>query len=155
GLSLPFPFTARDAITFPMAEPQRFTATVRRVWMETPRLTGVSLHVPEGVTRTYVRPGQYVVLHAPDGKKVFLVIASPPGDPEHLDLLLGEAAKEKLAPVEQMTLPIDAAAGNGFPIEIAKDHDVLLFATGSAIAAMRPVVEVIRRHRSDYRRVVL
>lgn len=118
-------------------------------------MTGVELEVPDEVTNAYVKPGQYLVLHAKDGKKVFIVIASPPGTPRLLDLLLGEAALEKLQPVAGQTIEVDAAAGNGFPIDIAKGNDVLLFATGSAIAAMRPVIEMIRQNRADYGRVTL
>jgi sulfhydrogenase subunit gamma (sulfur reductase) len=111
--------------------------------------------VPEEVTASHVKPGQYVVLHTDDGKKVFIVIASPPGTPGELEVLLGEAAKDKVKPVEGMSIAIEPAAGNGFPIDVAKGNDVLLFATGSAIAAMRPVIEMIRTNRADYGRVTL
>jgi NAD(P)H-flavin reductase len=134
-------------------EPKRFHAFVRRVWSETPKLTGVELEVPAEVVGAYERPGQYVVLYGPDGKKVFIVIASPPGD--RFELLLGAAAREKLAPAEGNKLEIEAPAGKGFPMDVAKGNDVVLFATGSAIAAIRPVIEVIRRTRGEYGRVTL
>jgi sulfhydrogenase subunit gamma (sulfur reductase) len=138
-----------------MTEPKRFSAIVRRVWKETPALTGVLLEVPADVTASYAKPGQYVVLHTKDGKKVFIVIASPPGEPATIELLLGQAALEKLMPVEGQELMIEGAAGNGFPIDVAKGNDVVLFATGSAIAAIRPVIEIIRKNRADYGRVTL
>lgn len=138
-----------------MTEPKRFNAIVRRVWKETPKLTGILLEVPADVTGTYTKPGQYVVLHAADGRRVYIVIASAPGEPTLIELLLGEQARERLAPVEGLEIPIEPAAGNGFPLDVAKGYDVVLFATGSAIAAMRPVIEMIRKNRSDYGRVTL
>jgi NAD(P)H-flavin reductase len=138
-----------------MTEPKRFSATIRRVWKETPRLTGVALEVPEDVTRAYERAGQYVVLHSQDGKKVYIVIASAPGAPKEIDVLLGEAAVEKLKPIEGGTLDLEAAAGAGFKLDDVKGSDVLLFGTGSAIAALRPLISTIRRNRADYGRVTL
>ncbi|MCK6551219.1 hypothetical protein L6R52_35620 [Myxococcota bacterium] len=130
-------------------------AVVRRVWAETPKLTGLVLEVPEAVAKGYAQPGQYVVLHTPAGKRVFLALTSAPGEAHALELLLAEQAMRDLMPHEGQSIPMEAPAGKGFPIELAKGRDVLLFAVGSAIGAMRSVVEVIRKHRTDFAKVTL
>jgi sulfhydrogenase subunit gamma (sulfur reductase) len=130
-------------------------ALIRRVWRETPTLTGVLLEVPEEVAKQYTRPGQIVVLRPNDADKVYLAIASSPGEAAAIELLLGGAAMEKVKAKEGAEVLLDPPSGKGFPVEMASGKDVLLFAVGSAIAPIRPVVQMIRRNRSDYGRVVL
>ncbi len=133
----------------------RVNAVVRRVWRETPRLTGVVLEVPEAVAKQYTRPGQIVVLHANQRDKVYLAISSAVGEAAAIELLLGPGAVDKIHPVEGATIEIDPPSGKGFPIETASGKDVLLFAVGSALAPIRAVIHAIRKNRSDYGRVVL
>lgn len=133
--------------------PEVERAIIRRVWPETERLTGVVLEVSEEAARRYRRPGQIVVLRPPSGKRVYLVITSAPGEARALELLLGEQAVRDVAPSEGAEVDLERPSGPGFPLELAKGSDVLLFGIGSAIAALRPLVEVIRRHRDDYGRV--
>jgi NAD(P)H-flavin reductase len=131
------------------------SGVVRRVWRETPKLTGVVLEVSDEIAKQYTRPGQIVVLRPIDTDKVYLAIASSPGEANALELLLGGAAAEKVRPVEGMKLAFDPPSGKGFPVEMAAGKDVLLFAVGSALAPIRPLVQMIRKNRSDYGRVLL
>jgi sulfhydrogenase subunit gamma (sulfur reductase) len=129
-------------------------ALVRRVWRETPQLNGVLLEVSDDVAKQYTRPGQVVVLRPNDKDKVYLAIASAVGEAAALELLLGENAMEKVQPKEGATVILDPPMGKGFPVEMAAGKDVLLFAVGSAIAPIRPLIEMIRSDRSAYGRVV-
>ena len=134
---------------------ERPYATVRRLWPETPWLTGAVLEVPPEIARSHERPGQYVVLYPEPETKVFMAIASPPGEAQGLELLLGVAAREKLRLSEGARIEIDAPAGKGFPVELALGKDVLLFAIGSGLSAIRPLVSVIRARRAEFGRVTL
>lgn len=133
---------------------ERVTATIERVWNETPTLIGLELSVPEAAAAQYTTPGQYLVLH-PEGadKPVFMAIASGPGQP--LELLVGAAAAEKLAPEVGGTLSCDPPAGKGYPIDIAKGNNLLLFGVGSGMSAIRAVVEHVVANRADYGEVTL
>ena len=130
-----------------MGEPRQ--AKIVRVWDETPSLKGIVLEVEPEVVTSYTNPGQVVVVHA-GGEKVYLAIASSPGEEAALELLLGPAACKKIEPQEGQSLQIEPPFGNGFPLELALGKDVLLFCVGSALAPVRPVVEHLRRARSDY-----
>jgi sulfhydrogenase subunit gamma (sulfur reductase) len=137
-----------------MTEAPRVPSIVRRVWAETPKLTGVVLEVPAETAQGYVHPGQYVVLHADDKpKRVFLVISSSPGEAQAFELLLGEAAMSDLSLGEGRTVNIEPPAGKGFGVDAARGRDVVVFAIGSALAAVRPVIDTIRKSRSEFGRV--
>lgn len=129
-------------------------AVVRRVWDETPRLKGVEMEVSKEIARKYERPGQVVVLRPNGTDQVYMALASSPGD-ETLELLVGPAAVEKLQPKVGLEIALDPPMGKGFPLEMAEGKDVLLFAVGSALAPIRPVIEALRKNRGDYGRVVL
>jgi NAD(P)H-flavin reductase len=86
---------------------------------------------------------------------MFLVIASQVGEARAFELLLGPAAADKLRLSEGLSVEIDPPAGKGFRMDDAQGKDQLLFGVGTGLAALRPVIEAIRRRRSDYGEVVL
>lgn len=129
-------------------------AVVRRVWDETPRLKGLEIEVPEEIAKKYERPGQVVVLRPNASDQVYMALASSPGD-ETLELLVGPGGIEKLQPKVGQQIALDPPMGKGFPLEMASGRDVLLFAVGSALAPVRPLIQALRKNRGDYGRVVL
>jgi sulfhydrogenase subunit gamma (sulfur reductase) len=137
-----------------MSEPS-VEAVVRRVWAETPHLTGVVVEVPAEVAARYQRPGQVVKVHAPAGKPVYLALAGNPGEARSLELLLGPAAKSALAPEEGAAWHLEPPFGSGFPLDAAAGRDLLVFAVGSALAPIRALVEAVLRDRARYGRVAL
>src|SRR5439155_688491 len=110
-------------------------AVVRRVWAETPRLKGVLLEVTGAIAGQHAKPGQFIVVHAPNGGtgKVYLVIASRPGNGQAFELLLGESAEKTLGLDTGMKVEIDPPQGAGYPMDVIQGRDVLLFATGSGL----------------------
>ncbi len=103
-------------------------------------------------------PGQYVKLKLEGVGEGFFAIASAPGDGHHFEFLIKSGspladALRALAPGAAVQL--SAPGGKGFPLEKARGKDVLLFATGSGISALRPVIELIRRERPAFRNVTL
>jgi NAD(P)H-flavin reductase len=108
---------------------------------------------------THLRPGQYVRLRLPDLQEGLFAIASPP-EPQgtRWEFLLKDGsplpdALIRLPPGAQVH--VTPPEGKGFPLERARGHDLLLFATGSGISAIRSVIASIRRERDAYGRVTL
>lgn len=119
-----------------------------------PRLFALTLIVQGAdYARQHVRAGQYIrVKHPSAGEGVF-VIASAPGETDALTLLVRDSSP--LTSLLRMmrsgeTVAVSAPGGPGFPVEQARGHDVLMIATGSGIAAVRPVLELTLRHRAEY-----
>lgn len=101
--------------------------------------------------------GQYVKLSLEGQGEGTFAIASPPGG-ARFEFLIKEgpglpgALKEAKA---GSGVRVTAPTGKGFPLERARGRDVLLFATGSGISAIRSAIEVIRRERKAFGRVIL
>lgn len=131
------------------------TAVVRRLWKETPNLTGVVMEVEASVAQQYTTPGQVVVLRPNATDKIYLAIASAVGEARALELLVGAPAMAKLGLVEGQSIALDPPSGPGFKLEMAAGKDVLLFAVGSGLAPLRPVIAHLRRNRSDYGQIIL
>lgn len=108
---------------------------------------------------THAHPGQYVRLRLPGVSEGLFAIASPP-DPQgtRWEFLLKDGAA---LPDALIRLPpgarveVSPPQGKGFPLERARGHDLLLFATGSGISPIRSVIASIRRERDAYGRVTL
>lgn len=134
---------------------EKVVGVIRRVWDETPKLKGVVLEVPEAVAAQYTTPGQIVVLRPNEKDQIYIAIASQVGEKAALELLLGEGAAAKLDLQVGAKIEMNPPTGRGFPVDKALGKDVLLFAVGSALAPIRPLVQLIRKNRSDYGRVTL
>jgi len=130
------------------------TALVRELWNETPTLVGAILEVSEAIARAHTRPGQYIVLEPNAHTQVFMAIASGPGA-ERLELLVGPAARAKLELRPGARIPVAPPAGPGYPIELALGKNLLLFAVGSGMSAIRSVIEHVRKDRARYGNVTL
>lgn len=106
---------------------------------------------------THQRPGQYVHLRLPGTAEGLFALASPPGA-ERWDLLVKAHSPLTEALVHLglgQRVEVSRPEGPGFPLEQARDQDVLLFATGSGISPIRSVIESIRQEREAYRKVTL
>ena len=142
----------------------QFTAVkVAKAWNEGPRLRGLQLDAPDALRAAYTVPGQYVKARAPGAEKdAFLAIANAPGA-KTLELLIqlaapGEPAKaaDAVAALPSgSSVEITAPAGKGFPVAAEKGRDLLLFAGGSGISAIRSLAEWVAAHRADYGSVTL
>lgn len=80
------------------------------------------------------------------------VLASRPGE-RFVQLLVkakDEADRHALLNLEGEHIEMGPAAGAGYPLERAVGRPVYLFAVGSAVAAMRPVVEALIAEPRDY-----
>ncbi len=98
----------------------RPTGIVRRLWKETPHLTGVVLEVSPELAAQYTRPGQVVVLRPNDHDQIYLAIASAPGEVQALELLIGEAGMAKAKLEQGARVQLDPPSGPGFKLEMAE-----------------------------------
>jgi len=108
---------------------------------------------------THAHPGQYVRLRLPGQEAGLFAIASPPepqGDRWEFLLKDGSPLPDALIRLPLgAQVQVTAPEGQGFPLERARGHDLLLFATGSGISAIRPVIASVRRERDAFGRVKL
>lgn len=131
---------------------------VRRIVAHTSYLTGVVLQVTEAVAARYTLPGQVLAFRPASGegdKPLYIALASSPGEARAFEVLLGPAAAERLEVTEGATWTFEGPFGKGYPVDAARGKDVLLFAVGSGLAALRPVVQAIRAEREAFGRVTL
>jgi len=125
---------------------------IAKLWPEGRLLTGVSLEAPPELRALHERVGQYLMLHPPAAPAFPVALASSPGSSE-LELLLGVEAQQKLGLLAGGSLEVGAPMGPGFPLERALGADVLVFGTGSALAALSPLLDAIARRRAEFGRV--
>jgi NAD(P)H-flavin reductase len=136
--------------------------TVAEASNEGPRLRALVLDLgASGFGARFVAPGQYVKARIPgEVGETFLALANAPGD-ERFELLV--QADETSSPTARALfrlatgdrLEIAAPAGKGFGVDAQRGRDLLLFAGGSGISAIRSVAEHVARHRDGFGRVLL
>ncbi len=136
-------------------------ARIEKTWEEGTRLHALILAAPKDLLAKHTAPGQYVRAKVESTKEAFLALANAPGMPFELLVQVPQPSDPARAADRIATLGagdsvmISAPTGKGFPIDAEKGRDILLFAGGSGISAIRSVVEHIARRRDDWGRVVL
>jgi sulfhydrogenase subunit gamma (sulfur reductase) len=129
-------------------------------WDETDTLRGVRLDFGP-FAAAHTRPGQVVKLHAPGHAKrqAYFALGNAPRGDGAGELLVkrGSPLADAIIDAAQPGQMIDATApfGEGFPVDQARDRDVLLFAAGSGITPVRALMQWILDHRVGYGRVAL
>jgi len=106
----------------------------------------VTLDPHEEVRGSYTKPGQYVAARsgasAADAahEGLFVLAGDVGADSWQLVLRPGGSAADAILGEASQSLHTSGALGTGFPWEEARGRPLLLAATGSGVAAMRPVV---------------
>lgn len=104
-------------------------------------------------------PGQYLKLSIDElGEGVFAIASGPDVTGRAFELLVkeGSPVSDALISAARGTkVKLTAPEGNGFPLERARGRDVILFATGSGISAIRSLLMVLLKDRDAYGRVTL
>ncbi|RKH48717.1 NAD-binding oxidoreductase [Corallococcus llansteffanensis] len=136
------------------------TATVTARAPAADGLTDLVLDIGDGpLVGTHAHPGQYVRLRLPGQPPGIFAIASPPAPHgTQWEFLLKDdgALPSALLHLPTGTLvEVTRPEGPGFPMEKARGHDLLLFASGSGISAIRPVIASVHQERAAYGRVTL
>lgn len=108
---------------------------------------------------THALPGQYVKVALDGfGEGVFAIASAPSLHGDTFELLVkggSDLADALIAAPVGTRVRVTTPEGPGFPIERARGHRVLLFATGSGISAIRSLIHAISHERPLYRSVTL
>lgn len=123
-------------------------------------MTAVTLLVDAAArSRIEQTPGQFVkVVLEPYGEAFFAIASSlrEPGNAFELLVKHGTPLADALAALPLgAQLRVSVPSGPGFPMSRARGKNVLLFASGSGISAIRSVIEKVRHSRAEFKDVVL
>jgi NAD(P)H-flavin reductase len=133
---------------------------VADAWDETDTLRAVRLDFG-ALGREHTRPGQVIRMHAGGHSGAPFALANAPRGDGQGELLLkrGSGLSDAViaTAVPGATVRATAPYGEGFPVENARGHDVLLFAAGSGITAIRALLQwlVERSHDREHGRLAL
>lgn len=96
-------------------------------------------------------PGQYALMGWKRDELTPMALASVPQE-RPLEVLVGSSTDEEQAALLAREGPLWASdpQGRGFPLEQARGRPLLLFAGGSAIGALRAVIETLVPRRAAY-----
>jgi NAD(P)H-flavin reductase len=104
------------------------------------------------------QPGQFNMLYLPGYGEVAISISSDPATPEMLGHTIRYAgnvtrALGRLKPGD--TLGLRGPFGTGWPVERARERDLVIVAGGIGLAPLRPLIYAAIRNRTQYGRVML
>lgn len=129
----------------------------------TPAAAGLhAIHVDVAGTPlqgAHTLPGQYLRLSFADlGEGMFAIASGPDTDGRTFELLVKEGSPVSdalIAAPKGTRVQLTAPEGNGFPLHEARGRDVLLFATGSGISAIRSLIQAMLKDRAAFHDVTL
>ena len=105
------------------------------------------------------RPGQFIRVSLEGlGESPFAIASSPAEDAATLELLVKQGTPLSDALVQLRRgdrVRVSRVEGEGFPVDAARGRDVLLFATGSGISALRSLLGELLRDRAGHGRATL
>jgi NAD(P)H-flavin reductase len=103
-------------------------------------------------------PGQFNMLYVFGVGESAISLSGDPGDRQtvlHTIRAVGSVtnALAKLQPAQAVGMR--GPFGSAWPLEAARNHDVVIVAGGIGLAPVRPVIFHLLRHRKDYGKVIL
>lgn len=103
-------------------------------------------------------PGQFSMLYAFGVGEAPISISGDPANDARLVYTIravGPVTRRLVATKTGEAIGVRGPYGRGWPVDAARDHDLLIVAGGIGLAPLRSVVHHVLAHRSDYRRVAL
>jgi NAD(P)H-flavin reductase len=144
------------AITTDPMLPQRYT--VREVAKETPDTFTLRLEPEKTVNGSLFQPGQFSMLWVFGVGELPISIS---GDPALHDRLVytvrsvGQATHSLVNREVGDGVGVRGPFGTGWPVEAARERDVIVVAGGIGLAPLRPVIYHVLQNRKDYGRLVI
>jgi NAD(P)H-flavin reductase len=148
--------TMTTAITTDPMLPQRYT--VREVAKETPDTFTLRLEPEKTVNGSLFQPGQFSMLWVFGVGELPISIS---GDPALHDRLVytvrsvGQATHSLVNREVGDGVGVRGPFGTGWPVEAARERDVIVVAGGIGLAPLRPVIYHVLQNRKDYGRLVI
>ncbi|HZP18497.1 MAG TPA: FAD/NAD(P)-binding protein [Terriglobales bacterium] len=138
--------------------PQPFL--VRQVAKETSDTFTLTLEpdVENGAPAVSFQPGQFNMLWAFGVGEVPISISGDPTDHNHLVhtvRLVGQATRALVKRSVGDAVGVRGPYGAGWPVEAARERDVIIVAGGIGLAPLRPVIYHVLRNRAGYGRLVI
>jgi NAD(P)H-flavin reductase len=102
-------------------------------------------------------PGQYNMVHLPEGN-VALAICVDPAEPHvllHTVRVVGSATRALAALKIGSTVDISGPHGCGWPLAPAESNDVVIICGGIGLAPVRPLIYALLQHRERYGYIIL
>ncbi len=133
-------------------------ATIKNIINETLLAKHLQVEIKNSrIAASYKVPGQYAAIRIPGLKENFFAMTHHPEE-KQWEFLIKESSPLTAHLLEMKMgdkLELSMALGKGFAIEKAIGKDVFLFAAGSGISALRPVLLEIFKKRKNYNAVTL
>lgn len=141
-------------------------------WAETGTLLGIRLGASEQLLQQYSTPGQYLEIvhhhrplhghhqdHGQAGRGYFALAAAPQVHSGQFELLVRRSSLLATAlQHSEQQLQTSGIQGQGFALDAAAGHNLLLVATGSGIAPLRATLQQLfgsRRERERFGHIAL
>ncbi len=130
---------------------------VLEIWEEISGCFTLTLQ-PDPVVTTSFAPGQFYMLYIFGHGEVPISVSGDPVETETLTftvLAVGSVTRKLCSVKAGDTVGLRGPFGNGWPLKLAKGHDVLVIAGGLGLAPLRPVIYHLISHASDYGKITL
>ncbi len=131
---------------------------VRKVAKETPDTFTLTLQPTSGAGPIRFRPGQFSMLWVFGVGELPISISGDPAQEDRLEYTVRSVGQATHALVNRSVgdgVAVRGPLGVGWPVEAARQRDVIVVAGGIGLAPLRPVILEVLRNRADYGRLVL
>jgi NAD(P)H-flavin reductase len=130
---------------------------IARVSRETHDTVTLRFDAPPGAGFRF-RPGQFNMLYVFGVGEVAISMSGDAAQPErllHTIRAVGTVTNAIAALKRGSSLGVRGPFGSGWPLDEARDRDVLIVAGGLGLAPLRPAIYHLVHNRKDYRRVAI
>lgn len=131
---------------------------MRSVSKETPDTFTLTLAPEAGSNGSSFQPGQFSMLWVFGVGELPISISGDPAEHDRLVYTVrsvGQATNALVTRAVGDGIGVRGPFGNGWPVEKAHGHDVIIVAGGIGLAPLRPVIYEVLNHRENYGRLVV
>jgi NAD(P)H-flavin reductase len=131
---------------------------VKQVTKETPDTFTLTVARENGSAENAFLPGQFSMLWVFGVGELPISISGDPHNHDQLVYTVRSVGKATHALVSQKPgteIGVRGPFGNGWPVEAARGHDVIIVAGGIGLAPLRPMIYEVLRNRDKYGRLVI
>jgi len=131
---------------------------VKQVTKETPDTFTLAVSREDHADQNPFLPGQFSMLWVFGIGELPISISGDPSNHEQLVYTVRSVGKATHALVSQKPgtgIGIRGPFGNGWPVQAARGHDVIIVAGGIGLAPLRPVIYEVLQNRAEYGRLVI